>query len=357
MKPTKPEKGAVTKPPKHTKPRAVPQYKKPKQKKVSQTTLIADEHKKIKVGKPLPEKQSYRELKDGKLYKRRRRLQSRMKKIQKREFLERMAEADKRREADPEKWRRERDERLEAYKKEREQIKKALHEEIKRLDKELRENMKTPKKGRKPRKKKKKTSEQKVIIEEHGIIEKDVKSIEPIEIKTETGKVVDKIINEPDVETEDKEQLERIKKLKEDRDFGRISDEDYYNEFYTQGAQVYAKIKNMIAKTVGATNEYRGDWLYNTLQEEIDRFGFQLVMRSLGMAEEEELYYADVVLHHSSDEEARVNLLSLVALIQRNIPNTSTRKQIDEAGFDEAYDFSDTDDWIFFTFNQGKFVF
>lgn len=122
----------------------------------------------------------------------------------------------------------------------------------------------------------------------------------------------------------------RIRK-KDEADYNRIKTNKEWQHMFHASKLVWDKVQAMIAN-VGVQQSQSADLLNNLLNSEIEKYGADTVMYSIGQASEDFLATCEVIIkYHPSSAVSRTAVEHLYTLISGNIPSDAEQAEIDKA--------------------------
>lgn len=111
----------------------------------------------------------------------------------------------------------------------------------------------------------------------------------------------------------------------------RLQQDSEYRQLFTQGNIIYNQIMDMI-NDIARDHKKAAEHLLGILQSEINTYGKEDVMRSIGQAPEEVLEIVDIVLRYNpGDNRHDTAIKEFAMLIKGTIPTAEELRQIQDA--------------------------
>jgi hypothetical protein len=132
---------------------------------------------------------------------------------------------------------------------------------------------------------------------------------------------------------------ETRRRKKDQSDYEKIKSNREWQQMFDASKLVWDKVQSMIAN-VGIQQSESADLLNNLLNSEIEKYGRDIVMYSIGQASEDFLATCEVIIkYHPNSAVSRTAVEHLYTLISGNIPSDAEQAEIDNAiARDEAWD-------------------
>lgn len=121
----------------------------------------------------------------------------------------------------------------------------------------------------------------------------------------------------------------RIKK--DQANYNRINTNREWQQMFSSSKLVWDKVQSMISN-VGVQQSQSADLLNNLLNSQIQKYGSDVVLYSIGQAGEDFLSTCEVIIkYHPSSAVSRTAVEHLYTLISGNIPSEAEQAEIDKA--------------------------
>lgn len=118
---------------------------------------------------------------------------------------------------------------------------------------------------------------------------------------------------------------------KDQADYNRIKSNKEWQQTFHASKLVWDKVQSMIAN-VGVQQSQSADLLNNLLNSEIEKYGMDSVMYSIGQASEDFLSTCEVIIkYHPSSAVSRTAVQHLYTLISGSLPSEAEQAEIDKA--------------------------
>lgn len=124
---------------------------------------------------------------------------------------------------------------------------------------------------------------------------------------------------------------ETRRRKKDQADYNRIKTNREWQEMFHASRLVWDKVQSMIAN-VGVQQSQSADLLNNLLNSEIEKYGADSVLYSIGQASENFLSTCEVIIkYHPNSAVSRTAVQHLYTLISGNLPSDEEQAEIDKA--------------------------
>ena len=124
---------------------------------------------------------------------------------------------------------------------------------------------------------------------------------------------------------------ETKRRKKDQADYNRIKSNKEWQHMFHTSKLVWDKVQAMIAN-VGVQQSQSADLLNNLLNSQIEQYGADIVLYSIGQASEDFLSTCEVIIkYHPNSAVSRTAVEHLYALISGNLPSDSEQAEIDKA--------------------------
>lgn len=124
---------------------------------------------------------------------------------------------------------------------------------------------------------------------------------------------------------------ETRRRKKDQADYNRIKSNKEWQQMFHASKLVWDKVQAMIAN-VGVQQAQSADLLNNLLNSQIEQYGADIVLYSIGQASEDFLSTCEVIIkYHPNSDVSRTAVEHLYALISGNLPSDGEQAEIDKA--------------------------
>lgn len=124
---------------------------------------------------------------------------------------------------------------------------------------------------------------------------------------------------------------ESRRRKKDEADYNRIKSNREWQQMFHASKLVWDKVQAMIAN-VGVEQSESANLLNKVLNSEIEKYGADTVMYSIGQASEDFLATCEVIIkYHPSSAVSRTAVQHIYTLISGNIPSDTEQSEIDKA--------------------------
>lgn len=124
---------------------------------------------------------------------------------------------------------------------------------------------------------------------------------------------------------------EKRRREKDEEEYNRIKTSKEWQQTFHFTKLVWDKVQGMIAN-VGVQQSQSADLLNNLLNSEIEKYGIDSVLYSIGQASEDFLSTCEVIIkYHPSSAVSRTAVEHLYTLISGNLPSEAEQAEIDKA--------------------------
>ena len=124
---------------------------------------------------------------------------------------------------------------------------------------------------------------------------------------------------------------ETRRRKKDQEDYNRIKSNSEWQQMFNISKIVWDKVQAMIA-SVGVEQSESADLLNNLLNSEIEKYGADSVLYTIGQASEDFLATCEVIIrYHPSSAVSRTAVQHLYTLISGNLPSDAEQAEIDTA--------------------------
>jgi hypothetical protein len=124
---------------------------------------------------------------------------------------------------------------------------------------------------------------------------------------------------------------ETRRRKKDQEDYNRIKSNSEWQQMFNISKIVWDKVQAMIA-SVGVEHSESADLLNNLLNSEIEKYGADSVLYTIGQASEDFLATCEVIIrYHPSSAVSRTAVQHLYTLISGNLPSDAEQAEIDTA--------------------------
>lgn len=124
---------------------------------------------------------------------------------------------------------------------------------------------------------------------------------------------------------------ETRRRKKDQADYNRIKSNKEWQQTFHASKLVWDKVQAMIAN-VGVQQSQSADLLNNLLNTEIEKYGADSVLYSIGQASEDFLSTCEVIIkYHPSSAVSRTAVQHLYTLISGSLPSDAEQAEIDKA--------------------------
>lgn len=124
---------------------------------------------------------------------------------------------------------------------------------------------------------------------------------------------------------------ETRRRKKDQADYNRINTNKEWQQTFHASKLVWDKVQSMIA-TVGVQQSQSADLLNNLLNSQIEEYGADIVMYSIGQASEDFLSTCEVIIKYNPNSAvSRTAVQHLYTLISGNLPSDAEQAEIDKA--------------------------
>lgn len=124
---------------------------------------------------------------------------------------------------------------------------------------------------------------------------------------------------------------ETRRRKKDQADYNRIKTNKEWQQMFHTSKLVWDKVQAMIAN-VGVQQSESADLLNNLLNSEIEKYGADTVLYSIGQASEDFLSTCEVIVKYNPNSEvSRTAVQHLYVLISGNLPSEAEQAEIDKA--------------------------
>lgn len=124
---------------------------------------------------------------------------------------------------------------------------------------------------------------------------------------------------------------ESRRRKRDEEDYNRIKSNREWQQMFHASKLVWDKVQAMIAN-VGVEQSASADLLNKVLNSEIEKYGADTVMYSIGQASEDFLATCEVIIkYHPSSAVSRTAVQHIYTLISGNIPSDTEQSEIDKA--------------------------
>lgn len=124
---------------------------------------------------------------------------------------------------------------------------------------------------------------------------------------------------------------ETRRRKKDQEDYNRIKFDKEWQQMFNASKLVWDKVQDMIA-SVSVQQSQSADLLNNLLNSEIEKYGADSVLYSIGQASEDFLSTCEVIIrYHPSSAVSRTAVQHLYTLISGNLPSDAEQAEIDKA--------------------------
>lgn len=132
---------------------------------------------------------------------------------------------------------------------------------------------------------------------------------------------------------------ETRRRKKDQGDYDKIKSNREWQQTFHASKLVWDKVQSMIAN-VGIQQSESADLLNNLLNSQIEKYGADIVLYSIGQASEDFLSTCEVIIkYHPNSAVSRTAVQHLYTLISGNLPSDAEQAEIDKAlARDEAWE-------------------
>lgn len=132
---------------------------------------------------------------------------------------------------------------------------------------------------------------------------------------------------------------ETRRRKKDQAEYNRIKSNKEWQQMFHASKIVWDKVQSMIAN-VGVQQSQSADLLNNLLNSQIEKYGADIVLYSIGQAGEDFLSTCEVIIkYHPSSAVSRSAVEHLYTLISGSLPSEAEQAEIDEAiSVDETWE-------------------
>lgn len=124
---------------------------------------------------------------------------------------------------------------------------------------------------------------------------------------------------------------ETRRRKKDQADYNRIKTNKEWKQMFHASKLVWDKVQSMIAN-VGVQQSQSADLLNNLLNSEIEQYGADIVLYSIGQASEDFLSTCEVIIKYNPNSDvSRTAVQHLYTLISGNLPSDAEQAEIDKA--------------------------
>ena len=124
---------------------------------------------------------------------------------------------------------------------------------------------------------------------------------------------------------------ETRRRKKDEESYNRIKTNREWQQMFSASKMVWDKVQAMIS-TVSVQQSQSADLLNNLLNSQIEKYGSDVVLYSIGQASEDFLSTCEVIIkYHPSSAVSRTAVEHLYTLISGNIPSEAEQAEIDKA--------------------------
>lgn len=124
---------------------------------------------------------------------------------------------------------------------------------------------------------------------------------------------------------------ETRRRKKDQADYNRIKSNREWQQMFQASKLVWDKVQSMI-ENVGVQQSESADLLNNLLNSEIEKYGADIVLYSIGQVSEDFLSTCEVIIkYHPSSAVSRTAVQHLYTLISGNLPSAAEQAEIDKA--------------------------
>lgn len=124
---------------------------------------------------------------------------------------------------------------------------------------------------------------------------------------------------------------ETRRRKKDQADYNRIKSNREWQQMFHASKLVWDKVQSMIAN-VGVQQSQSADLLNNLLKSQIEKYGADIVLYSIGQASEDFLSTCEVIIkYHPSSAVSRAAVQHLYTLISGSLPSDAEQAEIDKA--------------------------
>lgn len=124
---------------------------------------------------------------------------------------------------------------------------------------------------------------------------------------------------------------ETRRRKKDQEDYNRIKSDKEWQQTFNVSKLVWDKVQDMIA-SVSVQQSQSAELLNNLLNSEIEKYGADAVLYSIGQASEDFLSTCEVIIkYHPSSAVSRTAVQHLYTLISGNLPSDAEQAEIDKA--------------------------
>lgn len=124
---------------------------------------------------------------------------------------------------------------------------------------------------------------------------------------------------------------ETRRRKKDQADYNRIKSNREWQQMFHTSKLVWDKVQSMIAN-VGVHQSQSADLLSNLLNSQIEKYGADIVLYSIGQASEDFLTTCEVIIkYHPSSAVSRSAVQHLYTLISGSLPSDAEQAEIDKA--------------------------
>lgn len=118
---------------------------------------------------------------------------------------------------------------------------------------------------------------------------------------------------------------------KDQEDYNRIKSDKEWQQMFSASKLVWDKVQDMIA-SVSVQQSQSAELLNNLLNSEIEKYGADSVLYSIGQASEDFLSTCEVIIkYHPSSAVSRAAVQHLYTLISGSLPSDAEQAEIDKA--------------------------
>lgn len=124
---------------------------------------------------------------------------------------------------------------------------------------------------------------------------------------------------------------EARRRKKDQADYNRIKSNREWQQMFHASKLVWDKVQSMIAN-VGVEQSQSADLLSNLLNSQIEKYGADIALYSIGQASEDFLSTCEVIIrYHPNSAVSRTAVQHLYTLISGNLPSDAEQAEIDKA--------------------------